>query len=48
MYLPLFIDTKNRWGTGEHPTRHGPVPKNSNVPPEEMYSGMISRGAIMS
>lgn len=38
---PMFIDTKNRWGTGDTPTRHGPVPKNSNVPPTEMYSGMM-------
>eukprot|EP01051_Picozoa_sp_SAG22_P009427 SAG22_NODE_787_length_7239_cov_4.418487_6_plen_722_part_00 len=38
---PMFIDTKNRWGTGDTPTRHGPVPRNSNVPPEEMYSGMM-------
>ena len=38
---PMFIDVKNRWKNGEHgamtnaahPTRHGPVPKNSNVPP---------------
>jgi hypothetical protein len=38
---PMFIDTKNRWGSGDTPTRHGPVPKNSNIPPEEMYSGMM-------
>ena len=38
---PMFIDTKNRWGEGDTPTRHGPVPRNSNIPPEEMYSGMM-------
>ena len=38
---PMFIDTKNRWGSGATPTRHGPVPKNANIPSSEMYSGMM-------
>ena len=43
---PMFIDITNRPEFGEPldpsvPERHGPVPKNSNVPPSEMYSGMM-------
>jgi hypothetical protein len=43
---PMFIDTKNRAEFGKPldpsvPTRHGPVPENSNIPPSEMYSGMM-------
>ena len=43
---PMFIDITNRKEFGEPldsnaPERHGPVPKNSNVPPHEMYSGMV-------
>ena len=43
---PMFIDITNRKEFGEPldpnaPERHGPVPKNSNIPPEEMYSGMM-------
>ena len=44
---PMIIDTNARGnhssvaGAPQIPGRHGPVPRSSNVGPEEMYSGMM-------